>query len=134
MPRSRASRRLISCWIVGGWTTRDSQPISQIGKITVDAVAPGVAKGLNLLRFAGDVADVAILNVAASGGPLEIAVELDAVGRIEIDALDAPAKPLPLGQTGHDLEGISQNHTVRPVLVMVIELGFIHTLWHTVEI
>lgn len=44
----------------------------------MDAVAPGVA-GLDLFRPAGDVLGVAVVDIAAGGGPLEVGVELDAV-------------------------------------------------------
>ena len=53
--------------------TRDSQSVAEIGEVAVDAVAPGVAEGFNLLRFARDVAGIAVLHVAARRGPLEIA-------------------------------------------------------------
>ena len=75
---------------------RDGEPVPQVGEIAVDAVAPGVAEGFDLLRLAGDVADIAVLHVAAGGGPLEVAVELDAVGRIEVDALHLAAQALAL--------------------------------------
>ena len=48
----------------------------------MDAVAPGVAEGFDLLGLAGDVVGLAVLHVAAGGGPLEVAVELNAVGRV----------------------------------------------------
>ncbi|EME67985.1 hypothetical protein H261_20749 [Paramagnetospirillum caucaseum] len=70
--------------------TGNSQAISQIGQIGVDAVPPCVAEGSDLLRFAGDVVLVAVLHIAAGGGPLEIGIELDAVGWVEIDALHLP--------------------------------------------
>ena len=66
-------------------------------------MAPGVAEGFDLLRLAGDVAGVAVLHVAARGRPLEIAVELDAVGRIDIDALHLAAQALALGKARHHL-------------------------------
>ena len=100
----------------------------------MDAVAPGVAEGFDLLRFAGDVADVAVLHVAAGGGPLEVAVEFDAVGRVEVDALDLAAQALALGQAGHDLEGVAEDHAVGPVLVVLVELGPVHARGDAVEV
>jgi hypothetical protein len=41
---------------------------------------------------------VAVLHVAARRAPLEVAVEFDAVGRIEIDALHLAAQPFALGE------------------------------------
>ncbi len=46
---------------------RDGQPIPQISEVAVYAIAPGVAKGLDLLWFAGDVAGVSILYITAGG-------------------------------------------------------------------
>ena len=66
----------------------DGKAITQVGEVAVDAVAPGVPKRLHLLRLSGDVGGPAVLDVAAGGGPLEVAVELDAVGRVEVDALN----------------------------------------------
>ena len=70
----------------------------------MDAVAPGVAEGLDLLGLAGDVVGLAVLDVAAGGGPLEVTVELDAVGRVDVDALHLATQALALGQAGHDLK------------------------------
>ncbi len=33
----------------------DGEPVAQVGEVTVDAVAPSVAEGFDLLRLAGDV-------------------------------------------------------------------------------
>jgi hypothetical protein len=70
----------------------DGQPVAQVGEVAVDAVAPGVAERFDLLRLARDVVGLAVLHVAAGGGPLEVAVELDAVGRVEVDALHLAAQ------------------------------------------
>ena len=69
------------------------------------------------------------------GGPLEIAVEFDAVGRVEVDALHLAAQALALGEARHDLKRVAEDHAVRPVLVVLIELGLgFHVLGHAVEI
>ena len=80
------------------------------------------------------MASVAILHVAAGGGPLEVAVEFDAIGRVEVDALNLAAQTLPLGQAGHDLEGVAEDHAVGPVLVVGVELGLVCALGHAVEV
>ncbi len=85
--------------------------------------SPGVAEGFDLLRLAGDVVGVAVLHVAAGGGPLEVAVELDAVRRVDVDALHLAAQSFALGQASHDLEGVAEDHAIRPVLVVLVELG-----------
>ena len=72
---------------IGEEIAGDGEAIPQVGEVAVDAVAPGVAEGFDLLGLAGDVVGLAVLHVAAGGGPLEVAVELDAVGRVEVDAL-----------------------------------------------
>src|SRR6516225_3076980 len=90
------------------------EPVAEVGEVAMDAVAPGVAERLDLLRLAGDVVGLAVLDVAARGGPLEVAVELDAVGRVEVDALHLAAQPLALGQAGHDLEAVAEDHAVGP--------------------
>ena len=100
----------------------------------MNAVAPGVAEGLDLFRLAGDVVGVAVLDVAAGGGPLEVAVEFDAVGRIEIDALHLAAQAFALGEGGHHLQAVAQDHAVLPVAVMLIELGLSAVVGQAVEV
>src|SRR5262245_22242808 len=104
------------------------EAVAEVSEIAVDAVAPSVAEGFDLLRLAGDVVGLAVLHVAAGGGPLEVAVELDAVGWIEVDTLHLPPQAFALSQAGHDLEGVAEDHAVGPVLVVLVELGLIHTL------
>ena len=100
----------------------------------MDAIAPGVAEGFDLLGFAGDVVSVTVLHIAAGGGPLEIGVEFDAVGRVNVDALDLPAQSLALGEGGHDLEAVAQDHAVGPVGVVLVELGGAGVLGQAVKI
>ena len=69
----------------------------------MNPIAPGVPECLHLLGLARNVVGVAVLDVAAGRAPLEVAVEFDAVGRIEVDALHLAAKAFTLGQTSHDL-------------------------------
>lgn len=67
---------------------RHRQPVTQISQVTVDPIAPRIPECLHLFRFASDVAEAAVLHVAARRAPLEIAIELDAIRRVQIDALD----------------------------------------------
>ena len=83
---------------VGEQIAGDGEAVAKVGEVGVDAVAPGVAEGFDLFGLAGDVVGVAVLDVAAGGGPLEVGVELDAVGRVEVDALDLAAQALALGE------------------------------------
>ena len=60
------------------------ESVAQVGQVGVDAVAPGVPEGLDLLRLPRDVQAVAVAHIAAGGGPLEVGVEPDAVGRVDV--------------------------------------------------
>src|SRR6266542_1714997 len=84
--------------------TRDGQPIPQVCQIGVNAVAPGVAIRSDLLGLARDVRDIAILDVAAGGAPLKVAIELDPVRRIDVDALDLATQTLAFCKARHDLQ------------------------------
>ncbi|AEO46714.1 hypothetical protein F11_01220 [Rhodospirillum rubrum F11] len=108
---------------IGQQVAGDGQAIAQIGQIGVNAIAPCVAEGPDLFGFAGNVILVAVLHIAAGRRPLKIAVEFDAIGRIEIDALHLAAQPFALGQTRHDGKRIAQDHPVGPIGVVLIELG-----------
>ena len=110
---------------IGKQIARDGEPVAQVGEIAVDAVAPCVAERLDLLRLAGDVVGVAVLHVAAGGGPLEVGVELDAVGRVDVDALHLAAQSLALGQAAITCRLVAEDHAVRPVLVVLVELGLV---------
>ena len=102
---------------------RYGQPIAQVRQVRVDPVPPRVAERLHLLGLAADVLGLAVLHVAAGRGPLEVRVELDAVGRVHVDALHLAAQALALGQRRHHLEAVAQDHAVRPVGVVPVELG-----------
>ncbi|GHT90175.1 hypothetical protein FACS1894101_2320 [Betaproteobacteria bacterium] len=64
----------------------------------MNAVPPGIPKGFDLFRFAGNVRGVAVFDIAAGGRPLKIGIEFDAVRRVKIDALHLAAQPFTLGQ------------------------------------
>ena len=89
---------------IGEEIAGDGEPVPQVGEVAVDAVAPGVAEGFDLLGLAGDVVGLAVRHIAAGGGPLEVRIEFDAVGRVDVDALYFAAKALALRQARHDLE------------------------------
>ena len=109
---------------IGQQIPRHGQPVPQISQIRMNPIPPGIPKRLHLFRLAGDVVDVAIFYIAAGGGPLEIGVEFDAVGRIEIDALHLAAQAFAFGQRRHDLQAVAENHAVGPVGVVLVELSF----------
>jgi len=56
---------------------------------------------------------------------LKIRVKTNAVGRIEIDALQLASQALALGEASHHLQGVTEDHAVRPVLVVLVELDHI---------
>ena len=100
----------------------------------MNPIAPSVAEGFDLFGFAGDVVGLAVFHIAAGGGPLEVAVEFDAVGRVEVDALHLAAQALAFGEAGHDLEGVAEEHAVRPILVVLVEVGFFGAVGDAVEV
>ena len=55
-------------------------------------------------------------------------------GRIEVDALHLAAQPLALGEAGHDLQAVAEDHAVGPVLVVLIEVGLVGVLGDAVEV
>ena len=101
------------------------ETVTEVSEIAVNAIAPGVTEGLDLFRLAGDVIGIAVLHVAAGRRPLEIAVELDAIWWIEIDALHLAAQAFALGEARHHLQRVAEDHAVRPVLVVLIEFGLV---------
>ncbi len=86
---------------------RHRQPIAQVSQIRVDAVLPSVTEGFDLFGLARDVLLLTILDVARQRRHLPVGIELDPVGRVEIDALDLAAKPLSLGEARHHGERVA---------------------------
>lgn len=119
---------------VGEKIVRHGQTVAQVGEIGVDAVAPRVAEGAHLLWLARDVVLRAVLHVAARGAPLEVRVEPDAIGRVEIDALHLAAQALALGEARHHVEAVARDHAVRPVLVVRVKLGLRFEIGQAVEV
>src|SRR5947209_1850273 len=74
---------------------RSGEAIAEVGQVAVDAIAPSVAECFYLFWLAGDVFDLAVLHVAAGSRPLKVAVEPDAIRRVDIDALYPGAQTLP---------------------------------------
>src|SRR5947209_166786 len=54
-----------------------SETVAKIGQVAVDAVAPCIAEGFDLLRLTSNLRGVAVLYVATCSAPLEVAVEFD---------------------------------------------------------
>jgi hypothetical protein len=99
---------------------RQHQPIPQVREVRVHAERPGIAIRLDGLGLAGQVL-FAVLHVAASDLGLEVGGEADAVGRVHVDHLDLAAQVLAMGEGGHDLERVAEDHAVGPVDVVLVE-------------
>ncbi len=99
----------------------NGQTIPQVGQVRMNPMAPGISEGFHLFGFSGDVFPVAVLDVPAGGGPLEVGVEFDAVGRVHVDALDFAAQAFPFCQGCHHLQAVSEDHAVGPVGVVPVE-------------
>lgn len=64
------------------------EAVAEVGEVGVDTEFPGVAEGFDLLGFAGEVVVFAVGDVAVVEFDLPIGAVFDAVGRIDVDALD----------------------------------------------
>src|ERR1700722_11791234 len=100
----------------------------------MNTVSPRIAKRLHLFRFPCDMCGVTILYVPACGAPLKVAIELDPVRRIQINALHLTSQALALSEARHHLQRVAEDHSIRPVLVVLIELGLVYTFRKAVEI
>ena len=100
----------------------------------MNSVPPRIPKGFHLLRLAGNVLGFAVFYVPAGGGPLEVGVELDAVGWVDVDTLHLAAQSLPLRQGRHYLQTIPQDHAVAPVGLVLVELGAVGPIRQPVEV
>lgn len=114
--------------------TGNRESVSQIREVRMDAVAPCVSEGSHLLGFAGDVLGLAVSYITAGGRPLEVGIELDAIGRIDVDALHLAAQPFALRETDHHLQAVAEDHPVRPVHLVLVELGLGVGTWKPVEV
>ena len=47
---------------IGEQIAGDGEPITKVGKVAVDAVAPSIAEGFDLFWLSGDVVGVAVLH------------------------------------------------------------------------
>ena len=110
---------------LGQQLARDEQPVAQVGQVGVDPEFPGVAERLDLLGLARSVLELAVLDVAIARGHLPVRAELDAVGRVDVDHLDLAAQLLPLGERRHHLKGVAEDHPVRPVGVVLVEVDLV---------
>ena len=52
----------------------------------------------------------------------QLRAELDPVRRVDVDHLHLAAQRLALGEAGHDVERVAEDHAVRPVGVVLVEV------------
>ena len=104
---------------------RQKQTVAEVRQIRVHAQLPGVAERLHLHHLARQVVVLAVLHVPLVYARLEVAAELDAVGRVHIDALHLAAHLLALQKRAHHQQAVAQDHPVRPVHVVLIELDLV---------
>ena len=88
----------------------------------MNAITPCIPKRAHLLRFSGNVICSSIIDRSRCRGPLKVRVELDAVRRVEVDALHLAAQALALGERRHHLQAVAEDHPVRPVGIVLVEL------------
>jgi hypothetical protein len=65
---------------------------------------------------------------------LPVGIELDAVRRVEIDALHLALERLTLSERGHHLQAVAEDHAVLPVHGVLVELGTCLEVGEPVEI
>ena len=101
---------------------RRKQAVAQVAEVAMDTQLPRVAEGLDLLSFSSCVFVLAVLDVPAASRGLPVGAELDAVGRVDVDHLHLAAKVLPLRKGRHGLQGVAEDHPVRPVGLVLVEV------------
>jgi hypothetical protein len=56
------------------------------------------------------------------------------IGRVKVDALHLAAQSLPLSKARHHLQGVAEDHAVRPILVVLVEFGLVYAFGDSVEV
>ena len=112
----------------------DGESVAQVREVRVDAISPSVSECFDLLGFSGDVVCVAVSDVSAGSRPLEVRVESDAVRGIDVYALDFVSHAFAFCERCHDLQAVAEYHAVRPVGVVLVELGLGVFVWESVEV
>jgi hypothetical protein len=73
------------------------------------------------VRELARVIGLSILHMPSCCGSLEVAVELDAVGTIDVDALHFAAQTFPIGEAGHHLQRIAKDQAITPVCIALVK-------------
>ncbi len=88
----------------------------------MDSKLPGIPERLDLLDLARGILDLSVFDISLARRNLPVGAELDPVWRVHVDHLDLAAERLTLGEAGHHVERVAEDHSVRPVRVVPIEL------------
>ncbi len=89
----------------------------------MDAVLPSISNAFTCSGSREISSLLAIADVAGLSRDLPVRAEFDPIRRVQVNALHLPLHPLALRHGGHDLERVAQDHPVRPVLIVLVELG-----------
>ena len=87
----------------------------------MDAQRPGVAVGFDHLGLAREVLHL-VFHIALAELRLKVALETDAIRRVDVDHLHLARQVFTPRQTGHHRQAVAQNHAVAPIDVMLVEL------------
>jgi hypothetical protein len=101
----------------------DEQPVAQVAEVGVDAEFPGVAKGFDLLGLAGEGVVLAVGDGAVAEADLPVGAVFDAVGRVEVEALDLPGHAFAIEQGGEDEEAVALDEPVGPAVGVGVVVG-----------
>ena len=99
------------------------EAVAEVGEVGVDAEFPGVAEGFDLFGFAGEGVVIAVLDGAVVEVDLPVGAVFDAVGGIDVAALDLAGHALALEEGGHDEEGVALDEAVRPAVGVGVVVG-----------
>src|SRR5262245_34289391 len=88
----------------------------------MDTECPRISVRFYRLRLTSEIL-IAVLYVTLAKLWLKIGTELDAVGRIDVNHLYFAREIFAPGKACHYLERVTQNHSVRPVNGMLVELN-----------
>ena len=87
----------------------------------MNANMPSVSVRPDHFQLSGEIG-LFVLHISSSNLRLEVAPVLDPVGRVDVDHLHLARQVFSVGKRRHDLQAVTQDHPVRPVDVVLIEL------------
>jgi hypothetical protein len=77
---------------------------------------------------------LAVLDIAALCRRLPIGVEPDPIGRVYVNALDLTFERLLFGKAGHYQKRVAEDHSVRPVFIVLVKVELGSRLRRSIEI